>query len=65
MSERVAEEIFNLGDSNTGAANKIGCDRHLISDWINGRAIPSAYYLKAMYEAGLDIVYILTGKRTR
>lgn len=64
MSERVAEEIYKLGGTNRDAARKIGCDHHAISDWLSGRSIPSAYYLKAMYEAGLDVIYILTGRRT-
>ena len=65
MCDRVAEEVFKLGPTNTMAAQKIGCDRHIVSDWINGRAIPSAYYLKAMCEAGMDVIYILTGRRTK
>ena len=63
MHERVAEEIYKLGDSNKSAALRIGCDRKIISDWIAGRSIPSAFYLKALHEAGCDIIYILTGKR--
>lgn len=63
MHERVAEEIYKLGDSNAEAARKIGCGRHIISDWLSGRNIPSAYYLKALHEAGCDVMYILTGKR--
>lgn len=65
MCERVSEEIYKLGDTNRGAARKIGCDHHAISDWLAGRSIPSAYHLKGMYEAGLDVIYILTGQRTR
>lgn len=65
MCGRVAEEIYKLGDTNRGAARKIGCDHHAISDWLSGRAVPSAYYLKAMHEAGMDVIYILTGERTR
>jgi transcriptional regulator with XRE-family HTH domain len=65
MCERVAEEIYKLGDTNRGAARKIGCDHHRISGWLSGRSTPSAYHLKGMYEAGLDVIYILTGKRTR
>lgn len=65
MVERVAEEIYKLGDSNTEVARKIGCSRRQITDWLSGRCIPSAYHLKGMHEAGLDVIYILTGKRIR
>lgn len=65
MCERVAEEIYKLGDTNRAAARKIGCDPHVVSDWLAGNSIPCAYHLKGMYEAGLDVIYILTGKRTR
>lgn len=63
MHERVAEEIYKLGDSNKAAAQRLGCNRKMISRWVSGRDIPSAYYLKSMHEAGCDIIYILTGKR--
>lgn len=65
MSERVAEEIYKLGDTNREVADKIGCDDSRVSDWLAGRSIPSAYHLKGMYEAGCDVIYILTGRRTR
>lgn len=63
MHERVAEEIYKLGDSNKVVSQRIGCDHKLISSWICGRNIPSAFHLKSMYEAGCDVIYILTGKR--
>lgn len=65
MHERVAEEIYKLGSSNKEAARKIGCGRKMITEWISGRNIPSAFYLKALHEAGCDVLYILTGKRNK
>ena len=65
MSDRLAEEIYKLGVTNTEAGRKIGCSHNMISNWLSGRTLPSAYYLKAMYEAGMDVIYILTGRRTR
>ena len=63
MYERVAEEIYKLGVSNKAAALKIGCNRKMVTEWLAGRAIPSAFHLKGMHEAGCDVLYILTGKR--
>lgn len=65
MRDRVAEEIYKLGDTNRAAARKIGCDPHAVSDWLAGKSTPSAYNLKRMHYAGCDIIYILTGERTR
>lgn len=65
MVERLCEELYSLPGSNHEIAKKIGCGPRIISDWTAGRFIPSAYHLKGMYEAGLDVIYILTGQRTR
>lgn len=65
MVERLCEELYSLPGSNREIAKKIGCSPRIISDWTAGRCIPSAYHLKGMYEAGVDVIYILTGKRTR
>ena len=66
MCDRLAEEIYKTGETtNRGIARKIGCSHKIVSDWLAGRYLPTAYHLKSMYEAGLDVIYILTGKRTR
>lgn len=64
MAERTAEELYKLPGSNRDIARRIGCSHKLISAWTTGRYAPSAYHLKSMYEAGLDVIYILTGRRT-
>lgn len=65
MVERLCEELYTLPGTNRAIARKIGCCPRAISDWTAGNCIPSAYHLKGMYEAGLDVIYILTGQRTR
>lgn len=65
MAERTAEELYKLPGSNREIARRIGCSHKLISDWTTGRYTPSGYHLKSMAEAGLDVMYILTGRRTR
>lgn len=65
MHKRVAEEFFKLADTNRGVADKLGCEPDMVSHWICGKYIPSAYYLAAMHRVGCDVIYILTGERTR
>lgn len=65
MSQRVAEELYKFPGTNKEIARKIGCDPTMITEWEVGRCLPSAYHLKGMYEAGCDVIYILTGRRTR
>lgn len=65
MTERLAEELYKLSGTHQGIARRIGCDRRTLQSWLYEGCIPSAYHLKGIYEAGLDVIYILTGKRTR
>ena len=65
MNERLIEELYKLDGSHQDIARKIGCNRKTVRTWIYNGYVPSAYHLKGMYEAGLDVIYILTGKHTR
>jgi transcriptional regulator with XRE-family HTH domain len=65
MVERLCEELYSLSGTHREIARRIGCDRHSVTAWINGLSLPSAYHLKGMYLAGIDVIYILTGQRTR
>ena len=65
MTDRLREELYTLSGTQRVIAQKIGCERHSVTIWMAGDSMPSAFHLKGMYEAGLDIVYILTGQRTR
>lgn len=65
MNERLVEELYKLDGTHQNIARKLGCDRRTLQTWIYEGGIPSAYHLKGMYLAGMDVIYILTGKRTR
>jgi hypothetical protein len=65
MNERVIEELYKLDGTHKDIARRIGCERRTLEHWLYSGHIPSAYCLKGMYEAGLDVIYILTGKHTR
>lgn len=61
---RAAQEALRLADcSATHAARLIGCDKKSIYAWENGEA-PSAVYLQRLCELGVDINYILTGRKS-
>lgn len=65
ICERVSEEIYRLGDvSNRQIAQKIGCSYKAVSDWLAWKSTPTAFHLRGMCEAGMDVIYILTGRRT-
>jgi hypothetical protein len=65
MLERLHEEIYKLGSSNKIAADKLNCDPELVGEWLRHNYMPSAYYLRNFHYAGCDVIYILTGERTR
>ena len=65
MTPRFQEEFYRTGLSNTELSAKIGCDGSNISRWLAGGSIPNPYYLARFHKAGLDVIYILTGERTR
>lgn len=63
IGERAYTEMMRLYGSTTKAAKALGCERRLINDW-NWGVAPSALYLARMHELGIDIVYILTGRKS-
>ena len=65
MSTRLAEEFYRMNVDMAFLTRKIGCHNSLISAWVNGRYIPNAFYLAQLHRAGFDVIYILTGERTR
>jgi hypothetical protein len=65
LHKRLCEELYKLGDSNKIAAQKLDCDPCLVGHWLRKDYIPSAYYLKNFHYAGCDVLYILTGERTK
>lgn len=65
MSARLVEEIFRLGYTQTELAKMLGCNYNSVTRWLNNGDVPYGYYMKRLYEVGADVVYILTGERTR
>ena len=63
MSDRLIEELDKIGNSNMSIARRVGCSKKMVSNWYCGHNIPSAFYLKWLDLAGVDILYVITGRR--
>lgn len=61
---RLVEELRKIGNNPTVIAQKLKCDHSVVYRWKNNSSLPSAYYLALLDEAGCDVIYILTGRRT-
>ena len=47
----------------TAACDRIGISRKSVYEWEKNGAAPSLYTLQALYRAGADLDYIMTGRR--
>ena len=64
LHERLKEERERLGHSQTAFAALAGASKHSQINWEKGAASPNAAALAAWAEAGLDVLYVVTGQRT-
>ena len=64
LHERLKFERERLGHSQTAFAALAGASKHAQINWEKGAASPNATALAAWAEAGVDVLYILTGQRT-
>lgn len=63
IGERAYSEMMRLYGNPKSAVQALGCERKLIYFWQCGVA-PSALYLARMHELEIDVVYILTGRKS-
>lgn len=67
ISQRAASAIWKYADEHgmsvASVERKIGISNGLVRNWQNGNSTPSSYPLKRMCEHGIDVVWILTGKK--
>lgn len=62
---RAFEEVLRVFKRKKDATNMLGIKSHqLIYDWMEGVA-PSAKYLQRLHYCGADVIYILTGVRSK
>lgn len=65
IGQRAFDEVLKLFDNLNTARRNLGMtSKQLLYDWMEGVA-PSAKYLQRLYYCGADVIYILTGVRSR
>lgn len=62
--ERIKEERERLGFNQADFAALAGATRKTLFNWESGAASPNAAALAAWADAGLDVLYVVTGQRT-
>lgn len=60
---RLKEERERLGLSQPLFAQVAGAAKRTLADWEKGVSSPTAVQLSALSAAGVDVLYVLTGKR--
>lgn len=65
LCDRLKEERERLGHSQTAFAALAGASKHSQINWEKGVASPNAAALAAWAEAGLDVLYVVTGHRAQ
>lgn len=60
---RLREERLRLGLSQAALGERIGVQKRTILDWEKNRTSPTGAHLSALSEHGVDVVYVITGKR--
>lgn len=63
LHERLKEERERIGLSQTAFAALAGASKHAQINWEKGAASPNAAALAAWADAGLDVLYVVTGQR--
>ena len=63
IGHRAHEEVLRLFKRSVDAERAIGMRHDNINSWLKG-VCPSAKYLQKLHNAGADVIYILTGKRS-
>ncbi|MDR1853465.1 MAG: helix-turn-helix domain-containing protein [Azoarcus sp.] len=60
---RIKDERERLGLSQSDFGKIVGATKKTVFSWENGRTAPDAFQLCRLAEVGLDLCYVLTGKR--
>lgn len=62
--ERLKNERLRLGYSQTDFINLINASKTTVFNWERGETYPNSLQLEQMAGMGMDVLYIITGKRT-
>lgn len=64
LHERLRAEREGLCLSQSALANLVGVGKTTVINWEKGSSAPDAEQLSVMAEAGVDVLYVVTGKRS-
>lgn len=65
IGERLAKERKLLGCSRQEElAQLLGCTKNTVSNYERGLRYPNMQFLIAAYKAGVDVMYLITGKKS-
>jgi len=64
IGARLKEERDRLGYTQPVLAEYAGVSKRTVVDWEKGVSSPTAVQLAKLSEAGVDVLYVLTGLRT-
>lgn len=65
IGKRAYEEVIRIFGKGVDAREALGMkSRQLLYDWMEGVA-PSAKYFQRLHYCGADVIYILTGVRSK
>lgn len=65
IRQRLMEEMAKLPYKNFQIGYRIDCDPSVITQYKRGVHLPGAYHLAGLHEIGVDVIYILSGERTK
>ncbi len=65
MGERIKEERERLGFNQSEFAELVSSTRKTLFNWESGAAAPNATALAAWADHGLDVLYVVTGQRSK
>ena len=65
IGKRLREERERLGLSQPAFAAVAGTTKQTLFSWETGKTAPDGFQLEALATAGADVLYILTGQRSR
>ena len=64
IGQRAFAEASKMFGGPSKAAKRLRLGRTTVFSWNSGDGTPSAYALQAMAFNGIDVLYVLTGRRT-
>ncbi|MCU8824778.1 helix-turn-helix domain-containing protein [Klebsiella quasipneumoniae] len=64
QGDRIKSERERLGFNQTDFAALAGASKHSQINWEKGVTFPNSLVLKAWCDAGLDLLYVVTGQRS-